>query len=37
MLIATPAGLEKLIVELARTPGIDQQREAARRYGVTSE
>jgi mannose-6-phosphate isomerase-like protein (cupin superfamily) len=37
MLIATPAGLEKLIGELARTPGIDQQREAARRYGVTSE
>lgn len=37
MLIATPAGIEKLIGELARTPAIDNPREIARRYGVTPE
>ncbi len=37
MLIATPAGMEKMVGELARTPGIDDQREIARRYGVTLE
>ena len=37
MLIATPAGMEKLFGELARTPGIDDRRETARRYGITPE
>lgn len=37
MLIATPAGMEKLFGELARTPGIDDQREIARRFGVMLE
>jgi quercetin dioxygenase-like cupin family protein len=37
MLVATPAGMEKLFGELARTPGIEDQREIARRFGVTLE
>jgi mannose-6-phosphate isomerase-like protein (cupin superfamily) len=37
MLIATPAGVEKLFAELSRTPGIDDRREIARRFGVTLE
>jgi mannose-6-phosphate isomerase-like protein (cupin superfamily) len=37
MLIATPAGMEKMIGELARTPGIDDRREIAQRFGVTLE
>jgi mannose-6-phosphate isomerase-like protein (cupin superfamily) len=37
MLVATPAGMEKLFGELARTPAIEDQREIARRFGVTLE
>jgi mannose-6-phosphate isomerase-like protein (cupin superfamily) len=37
MLIATPAGMEKLLGELAQTPGIDDQREIAQRFGITLE
>jgi mannose-6-phosphate isomerase-like protein (cupin superfamily) len=33
-LIATPAGMEKLIAEFAKTPDTAQQHEIAQRYGV---
>jgi quercetin dioxygenase-like cupin family protein len=37
MLIATPAGMEKMIGELAQSPGIDRQQQIAHRFGVTLE